>query len=642
MKVSILIYDRVLLFVSCVLACLLAAGCTDDVLPGNNDEMYPDVEVAGDKIILRGSINIASLQDVETRSLTSVFSLPDTHLYLVEFTDEGNPLVNTYIRTYEAEEETVVGDKVNFKLTLHATTHPRLLHLIALPKSETLHVKNGIEAAVIPELTTKDGVDAYWRRLCFPTGYCSEAGGGKWQPDPEMVAKLTEVQLIRNFAKISMTNEAAGFTLQGFEVINTAGKGSIAAWNSAARSFTEFIDGSGNMRNYSSLSEDYSGYLPADTPIVNQVGGPAVPSAFGLEDKYFYERPFSAEQRTFVIVKGIYKGNVNYYKLDIGKNDNNGIFQYYNLIRNFNFKINIKNVSASGYADAVSAASGSVFNNISFDVDLSFLTNMSDGKEVVYVNYTTKVLTSPVEETFNFRFTYKNLSDGKNNNNGYTLVGLEPGPVIQSVGSNKGVDGMRQVDMIIRPATEETKMQSFTVVKPSSGLGRTITLILHSKWTFNNLCAYPSYTKVWGDSVNVDKIRKGQGKEFTLFFDIPNSISESVFPLDIVIESKEQVVENQPGSGFMDVQSGESLYGGGQNKIQYHRHLTWTQYTSLNKALYENGEPDGIVIKTADGNEIHRVYCHFRTTMALTKGKQYEIKVHNENFEDRTIMLTAY
>lgn len=642
MKVSIYIFDRFLLFTLSVLTCLLTAGCSDDVLPDNNDTKYPDVEVEGDKIILRGSVNIASLQDVETRNLTSVFSLPDMHLYLVEFTDEGNPLVNTYIRTYEAEEETVVGDIVKFKLTLNATTHPRLLHLIALPKSESLHVKNGIEAVVIPEITTEDGVDAYWRRLRFPAGYCSEAGGGKWQPDPEMIAKLTEVQLIRNFAKISMTSEAAGFTLQGFEVINTAGKGSVAAWNSATRSFAEFIDGDGNMRNYTSLSEDYSGYLPANTPILNQADGPAVPLSFGLEDKYFYERPFSAEERTYVIVKGIYKGKVNYYKLDIGKNDNNGIFLYYNLIRNFNFNINIKNVSAAGYEDADTAASGSVFNNISFDVDLSFLTNMSDGKEMVYVNYTTKVLTSPVEETFNFRFTYKNLSDGKNNNSGYTLVGLEPGPVIQSVGSNKGVDGMRQIDMVIRPATDETKMQSFTVVKPSSGLGRTITLILHSKWNFANMCTFPSYTKVWGESAEMDSIRNGQGDPFTLFFDIPNSISESVFPLDIVIESKEQVVENQPGSGFMDVQSGESLFGGGQKKIQYHRHITWTQYTTLNKALYEDGASDGIIIKDDEGNEIHRVYCHFRTTMALTKGKKYEIKVHNENFEDKTVLVTAY
>ncbi|MDE6559415.1 MAG: hypothetical protein K2K29_05975, partial [Muribaculaceae bacterium] len=404
-----------------------------------------------------------------------------------------------------------------------------------------------------------------------------------------------------------MRSTAPGFTLQGFEVINTAGKASIAPWDTDTRSFPDFFDNDGNLRAYADLNKEYSGFLPANTPIQNQVAGPAAPSLFSADDKYFYERPFDAEERSYVIIKGVYQGNVNYYKIDLGKNDSNGIFQYYDLIRNYNFAINITNVSAAGYTTVAAAAEGSVYNNISFDIDLSHLLNMSNGNEIVYVEYTTKVITSPTPETFDFRYQYKTVSNGWISNANSTVIGLEPGPVIKSVSDWVLDNNWRVYTIESRPATTETKTQTFTVVKPS-GLGRTITLILHSKWTYENMRAYPGDSKVWGVQADCNKIRRAQGQPFTLFFDLPADLSESVFPLDFVIESRQQIMENQPGAGMMDVQSDPSLFGGGQNRIQYHRHLTWTQYNSLNPTAYPTeGAQGGIMLKATDaqGNPIH-------------------------------------
>ncbi|MDE6294833.1 MAG: hypothetical protein K2M03_02080, partial [Muribaculaceae bacterium] len=473
---SVILKYRSLL--SWMLMCLAMASCSEADIPTPDGGGNSGAVISGDEVTFYASVSMPDFADVSTRSLSATLSLPDMHLYAVEFTDEGNPLLNSYIRTYEAEDEVVTGDLVKFKLTIRATSQPRLLHLIILPKDVPLEVKYGIEAAIMPTLTTTDGVDAYWRRLRFPSGYCIEAGGGQWETDPDVIKSLTGVKLIRNFAKMSMKSEAEDFTLQGFEVINIAGKGSIVAWNPKTRQFPEFLDASNEMRDYHSLSEDYEGYLPVNTPVLNQDAGPAAPLTFSMEDRYFYERPFDAQQRSYILIKGLYKGEVNYYKLDIGKNDNNGVFQYYHLIRNYNFTVNIKNVSASGYSDAASAAEGSVYNNISFDIDLSHLMNISDGKEIVYVEYTNKVLTSPAEQTIDFRFRYVDMDTGNSNNSGYRLVGLEPGSVIASVSEDKADTehpGWRVVFMTIRPATVETKMQSFAVVKPSSGLGREVT-----------------------------------------------------------------------------------------------------------------------------------------------------------------------
>lgn len=614
----------------------LAISCAEEIPLPDEIHNQHEILVDGENLILEGSMSVPDMQQVETRSLGMTLSLPDMHLYFIEFTDEGSPLVNTYIRTYEAEEEIVSGNLIKFKLTLRATTRPRILHLIALPKTESLSVKNGVEGAILPELTTTGGVDAYWRRLRFPTGYCSEAGGGKWQPDPDLKKKLTEVQLIRNFAKISMRSEAPDFTLKGFEVINIAGKGSMVPWNTKTHTFPEFFDTDGSIRDFKELSEEYEGYLPVNTPTLNQVSGPAVPGDFGLDDKYFYERPLNPEERSYIIVKGFYKDADYYYKLDIGQNDDNGIFQYYHLLRNFNFIVNIKSVNAKGYTSAADAAQGSVYNNISFDIDLSHLMNMSDGKEIIYVSYTTKVLTSPEPQKIDFEFRYVDMASGKNNNSGYKLVGLKPGEVIESVSTETNLNGWKHVDINIKGAQTETKMQSFTVVKPSTGLGRMITLILHAKWDLANIRTYPKSRKDWGSEANIDKVRVAQKAPFTLFFDLPNNLSESLFPLDFTIESEEQVIENEPGIGFMDVKSGESLYNPNVIRIQYHRHITWTQYTTMLDIATANG---GLLIKEGD-KEIHRVYCHFRNTMQLNKTKQYHIRIRNDNFNDGNVAVT--
>ncbi|MDE6810921.1 MAG: hypothetical protein K2J15_01075, partial [Muribaculaceae bacterium] len=138
MKLSFKIIYTALLWIL-----LLTTGCSDEIVPVGGTGSGQEAVIEGEEMTIYGSIGVPALKEVDTRSLTATLSLPDMHLYLVEFTNQGDPLVNTYIRTYQAEEETVVGDVIKFKLTVLATTQPRILHLIALPKSETLTVKYG-------------------------------------------------------------------------------------------------------------------------------------------------------------------------------------------------------------------------------------------------------------------------------------------------------------------------------------------------------------------------------------------------------------------------------------------------------------------------------------------------------------------
>ena len=592
----------------------ILAGCSDEMPVFISDAEMEGVRVEGETVTVSASTAVPSLVTA-TRAFSDEADLANLHLYLVEFVDNGNPLTNTFSRIYEAQDEWVDTGKgvVNYDVTLRATASPRILHLVALPNGETLTADYGVEATVIPGLKTSDGVEAYWRRLSFPDGYCSPSGDGAWTPLPGLREMLTGVGLIRNFAKVSITDNATDFQLTGFEIVNNPRQGSVAPWNASANTFPEFVGSDGNPLEYKGVMTAYKGRVPAGTEYTNQAGVDLKSIPDGTAPKYLYERPVSDLKHTFLILKGIRKGQEMYYKLDIGQNAATGVFNFYPILRNFDFHITLNSVNADGYKTIEEAAQGLVFNNLSFDIELSNLLNMSDGKEIVFVNFTTAVLTSPDEHKIEFKYRYKNLTTNKyDNDSGVSWIDLVPGDVISKVtDKGTGSDNWHTIELTIKPASAETKTQSFTIVK-KSGLGRTINLVLHQRWEFDNLTTYKGSLHNWSSSTS-DKgtVAADASAPFTLFFDLPDNLPSAVFPMTFVIESDRQNVENLPGSGQMAVGSGETLFDESKKiKIQYKKIITWADY---NTPISQGG----IMIENADGSQTHRVSCLFRTLMSM-------------------------
>ncbi len=596
-----------------VAASLGFASCSDDMPDIPSYEEDSEIRVEGDSLKVSASVSVPSLISA-TRGFSDEADLANLHLYLVEFVDNGNPLTNTFSRIYEAEDENVDFSKgvVNYDVTLRATAAPRILHLVALPKGEKLTADYGVEATVIPGLKTSGGVEAYWRRLTFPDGYCTSTTDGGWMPLPGMRETLSNIGLIRNFAKISITDNASDFQLTGFEIINNPDKGSVAAWNSTTNTFPEYVKSDGTPMEYADILKSYKGRVPAGTEYDNQVSSSLV-IPDGVEPKYMYERPATDLYHTYLLLKGIRKGKEMYYKLDIGQNASNGMFNFYSILRNFDFHITLNSVNADGYKTAAEAAEGMVFNNLSFDLELSNLLNMSDGKEIVFVNFTTAVLTSPEEQTIEFKYRYKNLSTNKyDNTTGVSRIDLVPGDVISKiVDKGTGSDNWHTLELTIKPASAETKTQSFTIVK-KSGLGRTINLVLHQRWEFENLKVYNTALTDWNSSTSGSgMVMPEASKPFTLFFDLPDNLPSAVFPMTFVIESDRQNIENLPGNGLMAVTSGKTLFdNSGKVTIQYKKVVTWTDYnTPISKG--------GFLIENPDGSTTHRVHCWFQTIMSM-------------------------
>lgn len=637
-----------------IVAVAMAACSADDMPMPVPDGDNGGAVVVGDSIRVNVSLQVPEMPEESTRAMGPNVDYNNMHLYLLEFADNGNPQRNTLTAVYEAQNEQPLSDHVQYQVTLKATTEPRILHLVAVPKNYTLSVPYGIESTVMSDLTVANGTEAYWNRLTFPQGYAGKGEGDTAVALPELNTKLQHVPLIRNFSEVTMTSNADNFKLLGFAIVNNPDRGTVAPYDAANASFPSFIDANANPLPYQTISSSYSGILPYGTEFNNQEAGPSVSN--DLNAKYIYERPFNSLSHTFIIIKGqvlktnaAVKAGTYYYKLDLGKNDSQGVFNYYNLLRNFSYNINIKNVGAAGYATALEAAQGVVYNNFSFDINIGHLLNISDGNEVVFVNFTTAVMTEPKTQTVAFKYRYRNLnaSGTSYNNNGVNFINLESGDVIQSVnmGTNDDKDGWRTVTINCKPATPETKVQSFIMVKPS-GLGRTINLVLHEKWDYKNAVEYKGSLQNWGEEANKGVADATAKAPLTVFFDIPDNLPEAMFPMEFIMEADRQNIENNP-IGTLVVTSGPSRFpsANGQTRIKYIKTVTWDMY---NAPLDPNNTgSNGTAITNADGSVTHRVRCRFRTTtnlsevgVAVGNTVSTNILIRNDNFNDGIVTFT--
>ena len=441
---------------------LLLAACTSEefseVSPSQNEFAY----VEGDKIVVNMSVEVPELKDIGTRAFTDAADYNDLHLYLVEFDDNGSPLRNTLKTVYTPENETSEDDRINYKVILNQSDQPRILHLIALPKDKDLSIEYGVEGSIMPNLKTDDQTLAYWRRLVFASGYGQEVDG-EVQLSKEL-DQLRHVALIRNYACISVDDRTGeNFELKGFAIVNNPLAGTMAPWKSSDYSFPDFLDADQKPLDFADLAAKYSGIVPAGVSFSNQETGPVVED--DISPKYMYERPFNSIRHTYIIIKGRRTGDEkdSYYKLDLGKNDNNGIFRYYSILRNYNYRIILNRIDAKGYDNVMEAVQGVVYNNFSFDIELTSMLNISDGQEIVYVNFTTVVLTDPESQALDFQYRYRSLSASSPtyNNEDVNFIDLEPGDVIKSVEVDETDDenGWRNVRIICKPAQTETKTQ---------------------------------------------------------------------------------------------------------------------------------------------------------------------------------------
>ena len=339
------------------------------MLTSCTDNLFNEVceENASEKVSLTFKAHIPETSSVSSRS----FGTPSIEtLHLIVFDNNGY-FVEKQLAT---KTKTIVSNRevTEFTVTLTASASRRTIHFIGNYAGAD-NLQFGSESDIIGGLKDSNGADAYWQRMSF----------GSISDD----TSIGTVPLLRNHARVTVTESLNNFELENFTVVNIVNEGFVAPYNQNSGNFAQFLaaDANGNLTStpldYSVIttgSNAYTGYMPnvevaATKESVNTWNWITPNNYF-----YLYEQRFDANKKNaFVIVKGKYNGQQSsYYKIEIVDNNKN----YYHILRNFEYQIKITSVTGNGKENATAAydMTGS-HNNLVASVELQSLSNISDG-----------------------------------------------------------------------------------------------------------------------------------------------------------------------------------------------------------------------------------------------------------------------
>jgi len=655
-----------------VFALLAVSACSDNVV---SDALSDD---NGDgTFTMTMSVDMPQMSKVNSRAMSdkpTYDELSKLKLYLVEFemNSATEPTANFLKNVYEPTEISAGADRVNFKVQLNQAVsgERRVLHLIAVPEGQRLTVGgNDLMAggfsgseAIVAQMTTSDGNEAYWQRVEFPDGYGTRDVNGNWATSQSTKDKLTRVPMIRNYAQVKVVSSATGFSLSGYEVINVARMGTVAPWDAKTHTFPAYLNGfpaapynGVTQKPYADLT--YGGIFPGDP--VNDIDKKDVAAlTFDGTPKFIYERPLSNVNSPTVIVKGRYNNKDCYYKIDLGQKiasgANQGKFERFNILRNFRYVITVKSVASEGYSSAEAAYKGVVYNNLSFDVDTEEMLNISDGKGMMWVNFTKKVVTETTTDARTIYWGYKFRPDlvadsystatviRDDENNGKVIQSMEAvadnaslPEVIKAEIQSKDLANWHFYKITTVVPTDEQKRESITIIDPATGLARTSVIVCRTPWRIWRNRVFAGNYNLREDfpygyeAQRENKVKSGTGQPLTVFFVIPEGLDKALFPLDFIIESDKQDVENNP-VGTLVVRSGESLFDKTKTTISYVKTITWTDYNS--KLTEDN--PTGTEVTDEDKKTpIHRIRCRLRTINTVTSATTTRIRIYNPYFE---------
>ena len=692
-----------------ILSCIFLlslSGCSDDIF--TNEPFRP----SGNED-LNITISFPEMGSAQTRAVgPNIPKLEDLDLYLFVF-DDGSLSQTLHLDSNDVTGVNEADGKVTYKVLLPQTTGNAVIHFVALDDGDgsferkIADVGFGLEDTLMPLLTVggdsfSNLPDVYWQRVDIGVPIQNKVES---EENPDLNRDGTEdiirsvfaktVPLVRNFAKIHLSIDSGiQFTVKGWTVVNALNSSSVTPWYSPDGStdidFARFADLTSSPYrplNYDEIvRQGYNG--------INQTGADLLyPSTYDLdgmaedegenwksinEDFYLYERREVSVNPLYLLIYGYYEGNDGgawgYYKLNLGHSDSEtGLFTPYNVVRNIQYNVIIKSVTAPGYKTPAMAAISPAFNNISADVNTKNMTNISDGIDMLYVNFVNRVVTSPTdtEVTFKYRYVTNVLSPtGRNTHNEMVtinyispdgeVIGLpdttDPnykGEVIESwststqdIPDEKGLL-WRHVTIKTHTPTFELKQQSFTIFsKPAPGsnqtmgLSKKMTLILRQPWDFQRMETFPG---TWNDDTEFPdydpdgagglgyspdeeakyKVGYQKGAPLTVFWELPSGLPEAIFPLDFVIESDRQNIENS-SAGNATVEVSPSLFPNvSDTRIKFVKRVRWEEYAP-------NGE--------TSTPQTRVVRARFVTTTNIESlwDESYitTLKLHNQYFND--------
>lgn len=562
-----------------------------------------------------------------------------------------------------------------FRVQLELSDFGRTIHIMGNVDENQL-ITGSYAYNSLPNMLSFDNKQAYWQRLYVPhikakiDSLTQEPikQDGCFVPDDETISFFQYIPLIRNFAKIQVSNASDNFQLHSYSVIFYPERGSVVPYRSnepVKENRFDFDPPTGyrlsgyEKSTFEQLENDinYLGNMPAGVALSD-----VIPPASEFEDPstsegrvllydpndtdsgfYIYERGVPTDKigPTFIIVCGKFEDDDNwyYYRLDLMESKVEGtqtVSRYYPVFRNFRYNIQLHRISSEGVLTPEAAAFSSGVEDISADFSMRHLSDISNGTTRLVVEpFITRTYSGPSEDGFYelyARFFNDVNSDVPNLNTVAVRVELEPmtdnsddililyddngirvpsrGFFFPEAATVGGVEGIRTIRFNTVEPLDETKTQKIKITGHNPGnpqglrLYREVEITLQKKQPLTVTCTNPVNTL--------------SGTPVTVNVAIPSELPESMFPLEFIIEPEAGTLTpdtsmdiNLPVVSGRSIASAESAF---TNAPAFHfiRTLTWADFQQL----------------PLDGNE-RTFNCYFKTNRDFSATT---IWVYNEYF----------
>ena len=657
-KLLAYIITALILAVSCVSELEQGSLSVDESLEGAPVRItfsVPDIPVlSGTKSLEGGDGDITDTPYLDPDKMYVVVCGGSQSIkYIRKATLKGDPIPNQEVP--EDKYPFATGDRhvtlYEFEVELELSDTPRTFHILGNVDEKQM-ITGAYSYNSLPDMLSYDNKQAYWQKIVVPHIKAKKdlntgkpmVQDGCYVPDDESAGYFQYIPLIRNFAKIQVSNAADNFELHSYAVIYFPEKGSVVPFRSNAMDEAhgygfDFNPSSGYLfsgyetSSFEDLEEmNYLGNMP--NIALNQ----EIPEAYEFEDPskskngrvllyekseneeedakgfYIFERgiPDDNVDPTFIIVCGKFEDDDNYYyyRLDLMETRVEGtqsVAKYYPVYRNFRYNIQLHRISSEGVETPELAALSSGAEDISADVSMRHLSDISNGTTRLVVEpFMTRTYTGPAEGLTKWyelyaRFFNDVYSDVPNLVTAAVKVELVPmtdgsddililyddngnrvakkGYFFPKAAEMGGVNGFRMIHFNTVEPLNETKTQKIRITGHNPGshqdlrLYREVEITLQKKQPLSVSCTTPVQT-----FTNIP---------ITVDITIPSVLPESMFPLEFIVEPEDRTLTPDTSMNInMPVVSGRSIASLETAFIDtptfyYIRTLTWEEFNGL-------------------------------------------------------------
>ena len=480
-----------------------------------------------------------------------------------------------------------------FKVQLELSDSRRTIHFLGNIDENQLNT-GSYSYQILPTLVSYPGKQAYWQQVQLEAIHPEYENGqpkivnGSYLPDAATQNALSYIPLIRNYAEIQVTDATADsddFELYSYSVIYFPKNGSVVPYRgNAGQGVDPFSFGPTSGYRFSGYEQcdfpkldetlGYLGNMPPKVEIDRFIpdeamfehpetsGGRVVRYDPNNTDQgvYIYERTIPNENLdpTFVIIRGKFgDSDYYYYRLDLMETkvvDNESVYQYYPIYRNFRYNIRLNRISSAGVATPQLAAISSGAEDISADISMRHLGDISNGlTRLVVEPFMSRTYTGPNEEGYYYLYArFFNDVNSPDPNTDWGAVSVELMPMDENEDDILTLydDVGNEVHAFYPSAQEMGGVPGFRIIRFNTKIPGSETKTQKIKITGRNLYTHEQYPLYREVEISLQKkqslqlslsntelpLQKGARQELNI--SIPAGLPSSMFPLDFTIEAE--------------------------------------------------------------------------------------------------------